>query len=55
MSAKNTRAKLTEAQHIARKTRSLALTEALKILIAEHNAKIVDVAREHGRYTALYI
>lgn len=47
--SKKTRAKLTEAQCAARKTRSVALTEAINSFVAEHRVKVAEIARTHGR------
>lgn len=46
---KNTRIKLTEAQRVAQKTRSIALNDAIQALIQEHQEKIIKVAADNGR------
>lgn len=46
---KNTRMKVTEAQRVARRVRSLALTEAISDLVQDHQSKAASVAATHGR------
>lgn len=41
--------KVTEAQRVARRVRSLALTEAISDLVQDHQSKAASVAATHGR------